>query len=113
LAQERFMAHDPTGRQRRILTSLAGGDLIWEVPGEAYATQFNERTGRSGRIGPRELAELERRGWVRRHVQSPGLHRLDFWELTGAGRDSVAASLPRMGAGREMRPASRAGVRSA
>jgi hypothetical protein len=39
-----------SSRQRRILSGLARGDLIWEVPDKSYFTQFNESTGRSGRL---------------------------------------------------------------
>ena len=75
-------------RQKRILSSLAQGDLIWEVPDESYFTQYNEGAGSSRRLRMVELLEMQESGWIRR--VSEGSNRLDHWELTDEGREVIA-----------------------
>jgi hypothetical protein len=72
-------------RQRRILAGLTRGDLIWEVPDKSYFTQFNEATGRDGRLRLDELLQMQESGWIRRVSQGP--NRLDHWEITAEGQD--------------------------
>jgi hypothetical protein len=74
-----------SSRQRRILTGLARGDLIWEVPDKAYFTQFDEATGRAGRLRLDELLQMQESGWIR--LVSQGPHRLDHWEITAEGQN--------------------------
>ena len=50
-------------RQRRILAGLTRGDLIWEVPDKSYFTQFNEATGRDGRLRLDELRQSVSSPW--------------------------------------------------
>ena len=76
-----------SSRQRRILSGLARGDLIWEVPDKSYFTQFNEATGRNGRLQLDELLQMQESGWIRR--VSEGANRLDHWEITEEGRNVV------------------------
>jgi hypothetical protein len=75
-------------RQKRILSSLAQGDLIWEVPDESYFTQYNEGAGRSRRLRMVELLEMQESGWIRRICE--GSNRRDHWELTDEGREVIA-----------------------
>jgi len=76
-------------RLRRILSGLSHDDLLWEVPGQPYFTQFNERTGKQARVHIDTLAQMEQMGLIRRHRQSESAHRLDFWEITAEGRETV------------------------
>jgi hypothetical protein len=82
-----------TPRQRRLLMRLAAGDLLWEVPGEKYFTQYNERTGRQIHVHPPVLEPLESAHLVRRHRQPETDHKLDFWEITEQGRAVLSGSL--------------------
>jgi hypothetical protein len=76
-------------RQRRILSGLARGDLIWEVPDKSYFTQINEATGRAGRLRLEELLQMQESGWIRRLSQGP--KRLDHWEITAEGQNVLPA----------------------
>jgi len=78
-----------SARHRRILTGLSHEDLLWEVPGQPYFTQFNERTGKQARVRIDALEQLEQLGFIRRHRQSQSAHKLDFWEITPQGRELV------------------------
>ena len=80
-------------RQRRLLLRLAAGDLLWEVPGEKYFTQFNERTDRQIHVHPPVLEPLELAHLVRRHRQPESAHKLDSWEITDQGRAALAGRL--------------------
>lgn len=76
-------------RHRRILSSLSHDDLLWEVPGQPYFTQFNERTEKQIRVRVDILEQLEALGLIRRQRQSQSAHKLDFWEITAHGREVV------------------------
>jgi len=95
-----------TARNRRILSGLAHEDLLWEVPGQPYFTQFNERTGKQMRVRVETLEQMEQQGLIRRQRQTRAAHKLDFWEITAQGREMVS----RFAADRKMassdRPAS-------
>ena len=78
-----------TARHRRILSSLSHDDLLWEVPGQPYFTQFNERTGKQVRVHVDVLEQMERLGLIRRYRQSQSAHKLDFWEITAQGREAL------------------------
>ena len=78
-----------TARHRRILSSLSHDDLLWEVPGQPYFTQFNERTGKQMRVRVDILEQMEQRGLIRRQRQSESAHKLDFWEITAQGREAL------------------------
>ena len=78
-----------SARDRRILTGLSHEDLLWEVPGQPYFTQFNERTGKQVRARVEILEKLEQQGLIRRHRQSQSAHQLDFYEITPHGRELV------------------------
>ena len=81
-----------TPRQRQILLRLAGGDLVWEVAGENYFTQFNERTDKQIHIRQPVMLPLESAQLVRRHHQPESAHKLDYWEITEEGLAMVAQS---------------------
>ena len=78
-----------SARHRRILSGLSHEDLLWEIPGQPYFTQFNERTGKQTRVRVDTLEQMEELGLIRRHRQSLSAHRLDFWEITVQGRDAL------------------------
>ncbi len=78
-----------SARNRRILTGLAHEDLLWEVPGQPYFTQFNERTGKQVRVRVEALEQMEQMGLIRRQRQTRSAHKLDFWEITAQGRELV------------------------
>jgi hypothetical protein len=65
-------------RQKRILSSLAQGDLIWEVPDESYFTQYNEGAGSSRRLRMVELLEMQESGWIRRGREMYDLRVLEY-----------------------------------
>jgi hypothetical protein len=77
-------------RHRRILSGLSHEDLLWEVPGQPYFTQFNERTGKQTRVRVDTLEQMEQLGLIRRHRQSLAAHKLDFWEITAQGREALS-----------------------
>lgn len=79
-----------SARQRRILTGLSHDDLLWEIPGQPYFTQFNERTGKQSRVRVDTLEQMEQLGLIRRCRQSLSAHKLDFWEITSQGRDALS-----------------------
>jgi predicted transcriptional regulator len=79
-----------SARNRRILTGLAHEDLLWEVPGQPYFTQFNERTGKQVRVRLETLEQMEQMGLIRRQRQTRSAHKLDFWEITAQGRELVS-----------------------
>jgi hypothetical protein len=72
---------------------LATGDLLWEVPGEGYFTQFNERTERQIHVHPPVLEPLESAHLVRLHRQPETEHKLDCWQITDQGRAALAGTL--------------------
>ena len=78
-----------SARHRRILSGLSHEDLLWEVPGQPYFTQFNERTGKQTRVRVDTLEQMEQLGLIRRHRQSLAAHKLDFWEITAQGREAL------------------------
>jgi DNA-binding HxlR family transcriptional regulator len=78
-----------SARHRRILTGLSHEDLLWEVPGQLYFTQYNERTGKQARVRVDTLEQLEQQGLIRRQRQSQSAHKLDFFEITPQGREVV------------------------
>jgi hypothetical protein len=80
-------------RHRRILNGLSHDDLLWEVPGQPYFTQFNERTGKQTRVRLEILDQMEEAGWIRRQRQSLAAHKLDFWEITNQGREALTVSV--------------------
>ena len=103
-----------TPRQRRILIRLAAGDFLWEVAGEKYFTQFEEKTGRQLRVHPPALQPLESADLIVRRRQPEAARRLDYWEITEQGRAMIAESLlppkktvqrtPRKGSARSQGP---------
>jgi hypothetical protein len=101
-----------SARHRRILSGLAHEDLLWEVPGQPYFTQFNERNGKQMRVRVDTLEQLEQMGLIRRQRQTRSAHKLDFWEITAPGRELVS----RFAAGRKTassdRPAAAAAPRA-
>jgi len=78
-----------SARHRRILSGLSHEDLLWEIPGQPYFTQFNERTGKQSRVRVDTLEQMEELGLIRRHRQSLSAHKLDFWEITAQGREAL------------------------
>ena len=78
-----------TSRQLRILMRLEDGDLLWEVPGEEYVSQYNERTGRELHVNVDIVNSLEALGLVRR-VSAEG--KLDCWQLTAQCRESIGGA---------------------
>lgn len=83
--------NNPSARQLRLLTGLARGNLIWEVPGKPHFTQFDEHTGReSRRVLAGELLAMEQKGWVRR--PEPQEQRLLYWEITAKGRRVIGTT---------------------
>jgi len=68
------------------MLGLRNGDLIWEVPRREYFTQFIEHLGRTVRLRNEELNALIQEGWISRVRHVPAEQRLDFFELTAAGR---------------------------
>jgi hypothetical protein len=95
-------------RDRRILLTMVEGDLLWEAPGERFATQFNPRTGRPGRISLTAVKHLEELGLIQRQSLDPAAHRLDSWQITEAGRHLFAER-----AGRRSRQLSSSSVTTA
>ncbi len=87
------MATILSARHRRILNGLSHDDLVWEVPGQPYFTQFNERTGKQARVRLEILEEMEQAGWIRRCRQSVAAHKLDFWDITNQGREAVSLAV--------------------
>jgi len=83
---KRSMDDRPSARQLRIMLGLRNGDLIWEVPRREYFTQFIEHLGRTVRLRNEELNALIQEGWISRVRHVPAEQRLDFFELTAAGR---------------------------
>ncbi len=79
-----------SARHRRILSGLSHEDLLWEIPGQPYFTQFNERTGKQSRVRVDTLEQMEELGLIRRHRQSLSAHKLDFWEITAQGREALS-----------------------
>jgi len=73
---------EPTARQRRILANLKGNNLIWEVGGQRYFSQFDNRFDREIRIHARELEEMSALGWIRRVEFPKAEQRLDRYEPT-------------------------------
>jgi hypothetical protein len=84
------LATSLSARHRRILIGLSHEDLLWEIPGQPYFTQFNERTGKQTRVRIDTLEQLEQLGLIRRYRQSLAAHKLDFWEITSLGREAVS-----------------------
>jgi hypothetical protein len=82
-----------TGLQKRILSALMRDDLVWEVAGSDYFTQFNEKTAKQTRIRLSDLDALQELGWVERVWHDPASHKLDYWQLTPAGRTAVESFL--------------------
>jgi hypothetical protein len=78
-----------SARHRRILSGLSHEDLLWEIPGQPYFTQFNERTGKQTRVRVDTLEQMEQLGLIRRYRQSLAAHKLDFWEITVQGREAL------------------------
>jgi hypothetical protein len=81
-----------SARHRRILSGLSHEDLLWEIPGQPYFTQFNERTGKQARVRIDTLEQMEQLGLIRRYRQSLAAHKLDFWEITAQGREALNLS---------------------
>ncbi len=81
-----------SARHRRILSGLSHEDLLWEIPGQPYFTQFNERTGKQSRVHVDTLEQMEELGLIRRYRQSLSAHKLDFWEITAQGREALTVS---------------------
>jgi hypothetical protein len=81
-----------SARHRRILSGLSHEDLLWEIPGQPYFTQFNERTGKQTRVRIDTLEQMEQLGLIRRCRQSLAAHKLDFWEITPQGREALSLS---------------------
>jgi len=79
-----------SARHRRILSGLSHEDLLWEIPGQPYFTQFNERTGKQSRVRVDTLDQMEQLGLIRRQRQSLSAHKLDFWEITPQGREALS-----------------------
>jgi len=78
-------------RHRRILTRLSCGDFLWEIPGQLYFAQYNDRTGRQIRVHLGTLEQMESLGLIERVRQVPSDHKLDFWQITDQGRQFLAA----------------------
>src|SRR5882762_4638805 len=89
------LATSLSARHRRILIGLSHEDLLWEIPGQPYFTQFNERTGKQTRVRIDTLEEMEQMGLIRRCRQSLSAHKLDFWEITSQGREALSFSTDR------------------
>jgi DNA-binding HxlR family transcriptional regulator len=87
----------------RILSRMVQGDYAWEVAGKNYFSQFNDSTQRPGRVLLRELLGLREQGWIRRITQQPEAHRLDYWDITEAGRAIVTLHETRIGPARHLR----------
>jgi hypothetical protein len=79
-----------TLRQRRILKGLSHQDLLWELPGQSYFTQFNERTGKQVRVRVSALEQMAQMGLIRR--QTGSAQHLDFWEITAEGLEVLYGS---------------------
>ena len=82
-----------TATQKRILLALLRDDLVWEVAGSGYFTQFNEKTGKQTRIRLTELEIMRSLGWIERVSHDPASHKLDYWRLTPHGRDVAGFAL--------------------
>ncbi len=81
------MASHPSPRQKRILSGLMRGDLVWEVPQESYFAQFEEASGHQSRVPLKVLLEMQEHGWIRRVSQGP--QKCDYWEITDEGRETI------------------------
>ena len=77
----------PSPRQKRVLSGLMRGDLVWEVPQESYFAQFEEASGHQSRVPLKVLLEMQEHGWIRRVPQGP--QRCDYWEITDEGREAI------------------------
>jgi hypothetical protein len=73
---------------------LVAGDLLWEVAGEKYFTQFNEKTDRQLRVHPPALQPLESASLIHLRHHPAADHKLDFWDITDQGRAALAESAP-------------------
>ncbi len=93
----------PDSRQSRILASLETGDFIWEVNGESYFTQFNDRSGRQSRVRRQEIEALDEQGWILRIRHDPAARRLDYYDITDGGREALRSALLRMGSKKAVR----------
>jgi hypothetical protein len=69
---------------------MVEGDLLRKAPCERFATQFNPRTGRPGCIPLTAVKHLEELSLIQRQSLTPAAHRLDSWQITGAGRHLFA-----------------------
>jgi len=83
-----------TPRRLRILNAFTEGDLIWEVAGKNYYTQFNARTGKQRKIPRTEVEEMVALGWIRRIIPPASAHRLESCELTEQGRNVLQQRFP-------------------
>ena len=101
-----------SARHRRILSGLSHDDLLWEVPGQPYFTQFNERSGKQTRVRVEILEQMEELGLIRRQRQSLAAHKLDFWEITAQGREVLEMFSTDRKAASSDRPASTAARQS-
>ena len=93
----------PDSRQSRILASLETGDFIWEVNGESYFTQFNDRSDRQSRVRRQEIEALDEQGWILRIRHDPAARRLDYYDITDGGREALRSALQRMGSTKAVR----------
>jgi hypothetical protein len=81
----------PNLRQRRILAILADGDLIWEISRSTRWTLFNPRTAKDLLLTSREVADMDVAGWIQRNDNREE-HRLDSWEISPLGRETLVGS---------------------
>lgn len=81
-----------TARQNRILLNLALGDLLWEVPGQLYFTQYSEQNARALRVHINVLQSMAELGFIR-FVQQHS-HQLSYWSLTEKGQKWVEEQQP-------------------
>lgn len=72
---------EPSAQQRRILTNLREGNLIWEVTGRKYFSQFDNRSNRELHIQPQDLDEMANVGWIRLVKLPRAEQRLNRYEL--------------------------------
>jgi hypothetical protein len=89
--EEVKMVSHPSPRQKRILSGLMRGDLVWEVPQESYFAQFEEASGHQSRVPLKVLLEMQESGWIRRVPQGP--QRCEYWEITDRGRDAIPGTV--------------------
>lgn len=82
-----------TPRQRRILLRLAAGDFLWEVAGEKYFTQFNEKTSRQLRVHLPALQPLVSANLIHLQRRPEAEHRLDYWDISEQGREVLTEGL--------------------